>query len=145
MNQGKLLCSLGGGCLIIGSILPWAKIIGINLTASKAGYEGDGIFTGGIGLLLLIGAIVSKAKPGKPFSIASAIFAIIAGVIILLDLSDVLGFVSGVGDNVIAKVGAGMYVSLIGAILALIGGFQKIPLLPQPAQSQEVPPPIINP
>jgi len=136
MNRGQQLSLIGAIGLLVGAMLPWATIQSalLGLSVSKAGYEGDGVFTGAIGLLLLIGAVVSKGKPGKRYSVATALLALVAFLILAFDLSNVSSAVTDAGEGLLASVGPGIYVSIVGAILALVGGLQVVPQLPQPAQ-----------
>jgi hypothetical protein len=140
MNRGQQLTLFGGLGLVIGALLPWAKIASplLGMTVNKSGYEGDGLFTGGLGLLLFISAMVSKGKPGKTYSIVGALLSIIAGIALIVDLTGVNTAVADIGEGIIASVGIGIYVSIIGAILAIIGGLQKItsaPIVEQITQS----------
>lgn len=148
MNRGQLLCLLGGVSLLFGALLPWATLqsLTLGLSRSLAGYEGEGVLTGGLGLLLLIGAIVSKGKPGKTYSIVAVILALIAGLdtfSVLRNLSEY--FVKGF----VALAGPGIYLSLAGAVIALVGGLQTVPAIPaaiqSPTQIQQSAPPSSGP
>jgi hypothetical protein len=129
MNRGQQLTMLGAIGLIIGALLPWASISSIFGKISKAGYEGDGVITGAIGLLLLIGSLLNKGKSGKRYSIASAVFAIGAGIIGISDLMNINSAVADISSDslVLASTGPGVYITIIGAVLALVGGLQKMP------------------
>ena len=133
-----LLSLLGGGALVFGALLPWFTHWDsiVQYLWSFAGYEGDGILTGGIGLLLLIGALVSKRKPGKLYSIPTAVLAAIAGSILLHDLFNPPDFLTYPPGSIVSA-GPGIYLSITGAILALAGGFQRVH---PPPQSAEAPP-----
>lgn len=137
MNRGQQLTLWGGICLVVGALLPWANLTSafLGMSVSKAGYEGDGLITGAIGLLLLISAILAKGKSGKTYSIAATIFAVIAGLILISDLTGINRLVSNAESGVMASAGVGIYVSIIGAVLAVIGGLQKVPSLPEVPQS----------
>jgi hypothetical protein len=119
-----ILSSLG---LIIGAMLPWgvltAPFVG---TVSIPGTRGDGLITGGIGLLLLISAILYKGKTGKAYSIGSAVFGIIAGVISFTKFGalSTISLNDGFAD---VSIGIGVYLSVIASILTVIGGFMKVP------------------
>ena len=136
MNRGQLLSLLGGVSLVVGALLPWFTHWDpiVPFPWSFAGYEGNGILTGGIGLLLLIGALVSKRKPGKLYSIPTAILAAIAVLIPLHDLFDPPDFITYPPGSIVST-GPGIYLSITGAILALAGGFLRVPPPPQSAQA----------
>ncbi len=84
----------------------------------------------------VISGLLAKGKPGKTYSIAVVIFAVISGLILLFGLSNVNSLVSGTESGVMASVGPGIYVSIVGAIIALIGGLQKVPARPEIQQDQ---------
>lgn len=124
--QGMM--GIGAAALIGGALLPWVTASAGIFSLSKAGYEGDGIFTGAIGVILLLGALLGKGKPGARFSVAGAILAVIAGLIGAYDLLNVSAKVAEISaGSVAASVGAGLYVTLLGAILGLVGGLQSVP------------------
>jgi hypothetical protein len=127
-TTGRTMVQLGALGLVIGALLPWAHITAAFVgKVSKAGYEGDGAFTGGIGLLILIGALVSKGKVGKPYSVASAVFSVIAGLILLVDLAQV-GSIGADLEFAVVQTGVGIYLSLVGAFLAFLGGLRRVPV-----------------
>jgi tetratricopeptide (TPR) repeat protein len=129
MNRGQILTLLGAIGLLAGAVLPWISFTSMFGTVSKAGYEGDGILTGGIGLPLLLIALLVKGNPGHSYSILGVIFALIAGVIAFWDLSNVSSRVAEINADMsfLASVGPGLYITVIGAILAFVGGLQQVP------------------
>ena len=72
---------------------------------------------------------MSKGTPGKRYSIASAIFAIIAGLIGISDLLNVNSIVADISSDslMIASTGPGLYITILGAVLSVVGGLQKLP------------------
>ena len=128
MNKPQQVTLVGAIGLVIGAVLPWAKIASIFGEITKAGYEGDGIFTGIIGGVLILGALLSKGKPGKRYSVASSLVAGIAGLIALFDLINVSSAISDLGSEgiVMASVGAGLYITLLAALIAVVGGLQVV-------------------
>ena len=130
MHKGQQLTLLGAIGLVLGALLPWVKATTVLGSISKAGYEGDGLITGAIGLILLIGTLLNKGKAGKRYSVASSIFGVIVLVIVGFDYLNVAGAVSDVQDMpgvVDASVGAGLYLTLLAAFLVLVGGWQRVP------------------
>ena len=127
-NNGRLLLGLGAIGLIIGALLPWVKmsapLVG---TLTFSGIEGDGMITGGIGLVLLIGVALSKGKAEKRYSIAGAIFGIIAGLILFPKLFKIGAIIADISEIGYASVGSGIYLSIIGVVLVIIGGLQIVP------------------
>lgn len=132
MNQGRQITLLGATALVIGALLPWVTATSIFGSISINGYEGDGIITGGIGLLILISALLTKGKAGKRYSVAGTIFGAIVALLVFWEISNV-NLAAENADYVRASVGSGLYLSMIGAILVVIGGLQR--LSPEPTPS----------
>ena len=121
----RLLVLLGGLILILGSRLPWISApvlygdVGYSLESIEIGWEDSGYITGGIGLLLLLISIFWKGRPGKRYSIPSAILAafsfiwVIGSFSIILEMDPDAGF--------FAATDVGLYVTLIGGLLAFVG------------------------
>ena len=143
MNSARIMTLLGSIGLIGGALMPWISASSMFGALSKTGIEGDGIMTAGLGVILLLNALISKGKPGKMYSWAGSVLGIIALVLLFYISNNVNAALSGIDSGVmIASVGAGIYVSFLGAILAIIGGFIKIPALPPPVSlpSDPLPP-----
>ena len=123
-RKQQLFFFLGGIGLLIAAFLPWS----INSSplgdySINWGYEGIGIITGGIGLLFIIGLIIRKGKPGKPDFIAGSVLAILAGVLLLYNITDVI--YSGIvytESGATTDMGSGLCLSMVGAILIFMGG-----------------------
>ncbi len=122
-NLARNIYLVGSILLIIGALLPWAKMTTTFGTMSLAGYEGDGMISGGIGVLLLIGGLLSKGKLNKPYSIAGAIFGGISGLVVIPKIFSIGSITSEIAY---ASVGAGIYVSVLGVILVIVGGIKKV-------------------
>ena len=80
MNKGQQITLIGALALLIAAFLPWISLTELYGNVSGVeqgiaiGWEGDGIMTGGIGLILIIGALLYKGWPGKRYSITGAMF-----------------------------------------------------------------------
>lgn len=116
MHRGQQLALLGALALLVGALLPWASVTSpiLGLSLSKAGYEGDGMFTGAIGLLLLLGSVLYKGEPGRIYSIGTSILAFLGGVILLYDFSNISSLTSQAGQGVMTSIGPGVYLSIVG-------------------------------
>lgn len=132
MNKGQQITLIGGLVLLIAAFLPWisatalfGNIPGID-EGIAIGWEGDGIMTGGIGLILLIVALLSKGRPGKRYSIAGAIFGLLACGIVLSDFLRIVEI--GPNAGIFASIGVGLYLTLAGALAIVMGGLQMIPV-----------------
>lgn len=140
-NNGRTLSLLGAGALVAGALLPWAEITAPFVgTVSVPGYRGDGLLTGGIGLLLLLGALASQGKPGKRYSIAIAIFGLLT---LLLTIPKIFAIGDIEATSAIAGVGVGLWVSIVGGIMSVAGGMTRLPAAPVVAAP--VPPVIVAP
>lgn len=140
MNSARVMTLLGSIGLIGGALMPWVSANSIFGSMSKVGIEGDGIFTAGIGVILLLTALLAKGKPGKIYSLAVSIFGLIAFFLLVYTYTNVSVAVSNnASEMLIASVGTGLYVSFLGAILAFIGGLIRIPAIPPAISAQSGP------
>ncbi|CAG0968219.1 hypothetical protein ANAEL_01028 [Anaerolineales bacterium] len=125
MQTKKLLILTGGLILILGSRLPWMSVpvlYGLQGPAYESieiGWEDNGLVTGGIGLILFLGAVLWRGRAKAGFSIPAAILAVYAALIVIgcflsiLEMDPPAGF--------FAATDIGIYVSLIGSFLTLVG------------------------
>src|SRR5512147_2589081 len=132
MRTNRLLVLIGGLILILGSRLPWMSVPvlfgveGPTFEAIEIGWEDNGFITAGIGLILLLVAIFWRGRIGKRYSIPGTILAALAVLVIIgcfyriLDIDPSAGF--------LAATDVGIYVTLIGALLALVGAFYRTPV-----------------
>jgi asparagine N-glycosylation enzyme membrane subunit Stt3 len=104
--------------------------------AIEIGWEDNGIITGGIGLLLLLIGFFRKGKPGTRYSIPVAILAVLASIQVvgcfqrILEINPRAGFM--------AATDIGIYVSLFGAVLALVGALTRVRILHEPLNELSV-------
>lgn len=138
MDNAKNLVLFGGIGLMVGAALPWGTVTSAFGQISMNGLEGDGMLSGGAGLVLLLVALTVKPKAGSMFSVLGGIVALFAGYISLNAILNVGSLADEPG--VIVQTGYGLYVSLIGALLATLGSFSKIPGEPA-AENNEQPAP----
>lgn len=106
---------LFGAVVVIGSVMPWATAFGGAL--SKAGTDGDGAITLVLGLLIAAGGLAVGLARGRIWiAIVAALLGALVGVTAGIDLSDAQ---SKIGDlHGVVSVGAGLWVTLFGGILA---------------------------
>jgi len=125
MRTNRLLVLLGGLILILGSRLPWMSVpvlFGVEGPAFEAieiGWEDNGFITGGIGLILLLVGIFWRGRIGKRYSIPGAVLAALTVLVVIGCFYRILEI--GPGAGFLAATDVGIYVTLIGAILALVG------------------------
>ncbi|TFH33605.1 MAG: hypothetical protein E4G99_11215 [Anaerolineales bacterium] len=131
MNRGRLIMQIGAIGLIISAFLPWISVSNLYGNAPGAeegiaiGWEGDGFITGGIGLILLVSTFMSKGKAGKRYSIVGAVFGLLACVAIFTDFQAIVKMRPEAG--ILASTDIGLYLTLVGGIVAIIGGLQMTP------------------
>jgi hypothetical protein len=124
MRTNRMLVLLGGLILILGSRLPWMSVpvlFGVQGPAYEAieiGWEDNGYITGGLGLILLLIGIFWSGRIGKRYSIPGAILAALAVSVVLGCLYRILEI--GPSAGFFAATNIGIYVTLIGALLALV-------------------------
>jgi hypothetical protein len=123
---------IGGLILILGSRLPWMSVPvlfgvkGPTFEAIEIGWEDNGVVTGGIGFIFLLIGMFWRGRIGTRYSIPGAILAALAVFVVIgcfqriLEIDPVAGF--------FAATDVGIYVTLIGALLALVGMLYQIPM-----------------
>jgi hypothetical protein len=67
MKICRRILLLGALLLLVGASLLWKTATSITGIVNVAGYKRDGCVAGGISLLLLIGALLAKGKPGQQY------------------------------------------------------------------------------
>ncbi len=125
MQMNRILILLGSLLLVVGARLPWISVpvlYGVEGSAYEAieiGWEDNGFVTGGAGLILLVAGVVFKRWVGMRYSIPSSLLAGLALLVVtgcfwsIVKLSPAAGF--------IAATDVGLYVTLVGSLLALVG------------------------
>ncbi len=132
MQINRTLVVMGGLILILGSRLPWMSVPvlfgfeGPAFEAIEIGWEGDGFITGSIGLILLLVGIFWRGRIEKRFSITGAILAALAVLVVCGDFYRILEIDPDAGF--FAATDVGIYVTLIGAFLALAGSLYRTPM-----------------
>lgn len=126
-SPGRTLVLLGGASLIIGALLPWASMTAPFVgTLTVSGYQGDGLLSGLIGVILLIGGFISRGRKGQRYSIAAVGLAVLAGLLVIPKFSS-LGSAIGEMELGFGSLGVGLYLSALGVALAFVGGLVHVP------------------
>ncbi|UCC86584.1 MAG: hypothetical protein JSV81_17295 [Anaerolineales bacterium] len=132
MPVRRILIIIGGVILVIGSRLPWMSVPvlfgveGPTYEAIEIGWEGNGIATGGIGLILILGGLFLGERRGVKYSIPGAVFAALAIMVVAGCVWRVFEIDPGAGF--FAATGVGLYVTFIGGLVALVGVLLKNPI-----------------
>jgi hypothetical protein len=133
MQARRVLIIIGGVILIIGSRLPWISvpvlfgIEGPTYEAIEIGWEDNGIVTGSIGLILLLGGVFLGGKHEAKYSVPGAILAALAITVVagcvwrVFEINPSAGF--------FAATSVGLYVTIVGGLVALLGVLLKKSLL----------------
>jgi hypothetical protein len=126
----RVLVIVGGVVLVIGSRLPWISVpvlFGVNeptYEAIEIGWEGSGMVTGGIGLILLLGGLFLGER--QRYAVFGAVLAALAimwvagSVCRVFEINPSAGF--------FAAVDVGLYVTFIGGLIALAGALLRNPV-----------------
>jgi hypothetical protein len=127
--------------MCIGVRLPWISVPALfgvygPLEGIEVGWEDNGIITGGIGLILLLVGLFHKGKAGTRYSVpglflaAYAIFVVIGCFKRVLEINPRAVFFAGTD--------VGLYGTLLGAILALVGTLSGIQVLHKPLNGASI-------
>jgi len=130
MNRAQKITFLGALVLIIAAFLPWMKPVilfgdaAIGHEGLAIGWEGDGVITGGIGALLLLGSLFYKGNPGKIYSLQITTLGLLVCWLIFLDFRRIAEI--GPSAGLLAATDVGLYLTMAGGLAAVASGLQKI-------------------
>jgi hypothetical protein len=143
VQAGRVFVIIGGVILVIGARLPWMSapvlfgVEGHAYEAIEVGWEDNGIVTGGIGLILLLGGLFLGGRRGTKYSVPGAVLAALAVMVVagcvwrVFEIDPSAGF--------FAATDVGLYVTLIGALVALVGALLKNPIPPKAQSDAHIP------
>jgi hypothetical protein len=128
---------VGAGCAITGSFLPWIEATdpASGTTLTRAGIEGHYAML--IDLLALIAGVIGafvtfRRTAGAVLGITLAILAAVQlGIVIFVGSNLSRGVVQLQEAGAVAGLGSGIYLTGLGAVIALVAGvfaFRKLPL-----------------
>jgi hypothetical protein len=137
MNKGRVLVLVGSILLILGGFLPWISVPnlfglrGSSYEGIEVGWEGDGVLTAGVGLVLMLSELLFGGEPRRWYQLTGIVLAALAASIVFLDFGRILEIAPEAGFY--AATDIGIYVTLVGALLALIGClWRRVPGSRQP-------------
>jgi hypothetical protein len=143
MNYGRPLGIVGGILALVGCVLPWVTI---SDSFSSITASGLGVFIFGVPAMILgILGLVFVAIPKRGFAIAGLIMGILVMIFVVLAItmtSVIAGYATYTGV-VTVSMDYGMYVTLVGAILLMVGGglaYYQTQDVVAPVPTQEAPP-----
>lgn len=132
----RVLIIVGGVILVVGSRLPWISVpllFGVEGPAYEAieiGWEDNGIVTGGIGLVLLLGGGFLGGRHRARYSVPGGVLAALAIVVVVgcacrvFEINPSAGF--------LAATDVGLYTTFVGGLVALMGLLLRKPVAPNP-------------
>ena len=132
MQARRVLIMVGGVILVIGSRLPWMSVPvlfgveGPTYEAIEIGWEDNGIVTGSVGLILLLGGLFLGGRRGVKYSVCGAALAALAFLIVGGCVWRVFEINPGAGF--FAATDVGLYVTFIGGLVTLAGVLLKPPI-----------------
>lgn len=125
IDKARIVSGVGGAGLIFGAFLPWVEAsAAFGISKSVAGTDGsnDGWFTLGAGVLIVILAAVRvSTMRGWPTIILGLIAGGI-GIYDFVDIRDRIDAAERAAASIDASVGFGMWLTLIAAAAAIVGG-----------------------
>jgi hypothetical protein len=121
---------VGAALIIVGVLLPWVTISFGGLSENVSGLDtDDGKIALGIGAVVALFGLIMLVKPTRGVLLGAGIVALILGVaqaiFSVIDLSDISDAAGGV-EGLEASAGIGLYLTLGGAVVALVGGLMGI-------------------
>ncbi|TFH35059.1 MAG: hypothetical protein E4G99_08155 [Anaerolineales bacterium] len=131
MQARRVWIIIGAVILVIGSRLPWMSVPvlfgveGPTYEAIEIGWEENGMVTGGIGLILLLGGLFLGEKRAAMYSISGAGLAALAVIVVagcvwrVFEINPSEGFFSATD--------VGLYLTFIGGLVVLAGILLKPP------------------
>ena len=137
MNKGRILVLVGSLLLIVGGFLPWISVpnlfglSGPSYEGIEIGWEGDGVLTTGVGLILLLSELLFGGVARRWFTLTGVVLAALAASVVYHDFRRILELAPKAGFY--AATDIGIYLTLVGALLALIGCLWKL----VPASTQQ--------
>jgi hypothetical protein len=121
-RTAALVAIAGAVMLGVGCLLPWATITTGLGSASVNGIEGDGVIILGIALIIGIAAVAALDRPGRLLPVVIFTGASLALIALAADYLSVVERLEEASSSVArASVGAGLYLSMAGGLVAVVG------------------------
>ncbi len=119
---------VGAALLVVGALLPWGEATSKTASFSSDGIDGNGAITlVAAVVLVLLFVVVQRTTTAAWLVIATAVVAGAIGVRDAVDLSDKAARLVDQGPpGVSANVGIGVWVTIAGAVIALVGGIMAL-------------------
>ena len=118
----RVLMIIGAALLIIGSFMTWISVdVGFAQFSSTGAETTEGKLTvlAGAILMLLVLTMARDGSLGRISRLTALVAAIFGGVVLLMEYLDVQDRIAEAGDQATATIGSGVWVTSVGAIVAL--------------------------
>lgn len=113
----------GAAAVVVGAFLPWAKLTAPLVgTLSKPGTDGDGLITliGGI-IAGAVGVALLRGSNKRSLAIASLVVSAMVLAVAVYDVIDLSSFMADAPDLAAVSIGAGLWITILGAGAAVAG------------------------
>ena len=127
MNIGRKLLLISGIGLVIGAVTPWTIVtttIGRTSSNGLGGGGGDGLITGGIGIILIFLGLLSNSNTDKRLSVIGTLLSLLAG-FLLFNIFLSIGRIAR-ENEILIQTGFGLYISIISSIFGALSGLFQI-------------------
>ena len=117
LSRNQILTLVAGAVVVIGSFLPWAKVLGF---ISVSGTDGDGKITLVLGALATAGIFVRK----RSTQVGVAVLFLLTLAVGVYDLANITSKIQAAEDEIFeggVAVGIGLYLVIVGGLVGLIG------------------------
>ncbi len=119
---------LGGAVLAaLGSFLPWAEASGFGQTETASGFDGDGVIT--IVMAVIVGVLAFPLATGtmtRGRTYAALAVSVLIAVICVIDIVDVSRVADDFGGAIEVSVSYGLWMTLVGGLVATGGSIAAI-------------------
>jgi len=137
---GGVIIIAGATLMVLGSVLPWAKVEGVIISATKSGTSGDGVITLIAGIIVFVMGILALTVEKYGFALVlAALGGLGCSVVAVIDLVDIANRAAGVHEGLASvKAGVGIYMVLAAGLVVIVGvvidrvGAPKMSALPPP-------------
>lgn len=128
----------GGSAVVVGSFMPWLTITTGLGQLERSGVDGggDGLFTAGAGVALVLLGLAARSGSTRAKRIGVLVVAGALGVLTYFEFSWVQERIDEVSGLVNGELGAGLYVIAAGVVGAGIGGLMLLSDAPQSTQPE---------
>jgi hypothetical protein len=118
----------GATTILTAAFLPWIDSVVLfgtdTLKGIERGWEGDGVISGGIAVLLIVWTLIARTKNGWGHALGSLALAGLVTAIVVADFGRVLEV--GPEAGFFAAVDVGLYLTLTGALLVAAGSALRL-------------------